>query len=366
MKYMVLTAKHHDGFCLFDSAFSDYKVTNTPFGRDIVAEYVEACRAEGLKVGLYFSLIDWHHPDFPQYGDRQAPLRNDPVAGANKGRNWNRYLEFMHSQVREVCSNYGKLDLLWFDFSYDDMTGEKWGGTELMSMVRELQPDVIVNNRIEVSGEGFGSLAACKPTPYHGDFVTPEQMIPPQGLHDVEGRPLAWEACVTMNGNWGYNVTDHYWKPADMLVRKLVECVSKGGNMILNVGPDATGRFPEESVERLRAIGAWMERNHPSIYGAGSVEGGPVEGLGKPDYGRVTRNGNTYYFHLYENAIGPLPLVGVPKDRIVSIRRVADGTEVPISTSWVHSDYPDVAFASLGPDPVLPDAVDTVLAVTVK
>ena len=191
-------------------------------------------------------------------------------------------------------------------------------------------------------------------------------MIPPQGLHDVEGRPLAWEACVTMNGNWGYNVTDHYWKPADMLVRKLVECVSKGGNMILNVGPDATGRFPEESVERLRAIGAWRERNHPSIYGAGSVEGGPVEGLGKPDYGRVTRNGNTYYFHLYENAIGPLPLVGVPKDRIVSIRRVADGTEVPISTSWVHSDYPDVAFASLGPDPVLPDAVDTVLAVTVK
>ena len=127
MRYVVLTAKHHDGFCLYDTQLSDYKVTNTPFGRDIVAEYVEACRAEGLKVGLYFSLIDWHHPDFPQYGDRQAPLRNDPVAGANEGKDWDRYLEFMHGQVREVCTNYGKLDLLWFDFSYDDMTGEKWG-----------------------------------------------------------------------------------------------------------------------------------------------------------------------------------------------------------------------------------------------
>ena len=201
MRYVVLTAKHHDGFCLYDTQLSDYKVTNTPFGRDIVAEYVEACRAEGLKVGLYFSLIDWHHPDFPQYGDRQAPLRNDPVAGANEGKDWDRYLEFMHGQVREVCTNYGKLDLLWFDFSYDDMTGEKWGGTELMSMVRELQPDVIVNNRIEVSGEGFGSLAACRPTPYHGDFVTPEQMIPPQGLHDVEGRP--WSACARSARGWG-------------------------------------------------------------------------------------------------------------------------------------------------------------------
>ena len=365
MKYVVLTAKHHDGFCLYDSALTDWKVTNTPFGRDIVAEYVEACRAEGLKVGLYFSIIDWHHPDFPQYGDRQAPLRNDPVLGSNEGRDFDRYLDYMHAQVREICTNYGKLDLLWFDFSYDDMRGEKWRASELMDMVRTLQPDVIVNNRLEVSGEGFGSLAACDPTPYHGDFVTPEQMIPPHGLFDVEGRPLAWEACVTMNGNWGYHATDTYWKPADMLVHKLVECVSKGGNMILNVGPDATGRIPDASLERLAAIGRWMERNGASIYGCGPAEGGPIE-VGRPDFGRVTRNGDTYYFHLYENAIGPMPLPGVPKNRIASMRRLRDGAEVQLSTSWVHSDYPDTAFANLGPDPVLPDPCDTVLAVRVR
>ena len=365
MKYAVLTAKHHDGFCLYDTETTDWKVTNTPFGRDIVAEYLEAFRAEDIRVGLYYSLIDWHHPDFPQYGDRQAPLRNDPVAGSNDNRHFERYLAYMHEQVRELCTNYGKLDLLWFDFSYDDMRGEKWGGTELMSMVRELQPDVIVDNRIEVSGEGFGSLAECNPTPYHGDFVTPERIIPPAGLKDVEGNPLAWEACITMNDNWGYCATDTNYKPSDLLIHKLVECVSKGGNLILNVGPDACGRFPAQSLKILDEIGDWMSRNAASIYGCGTVAGGPID-PDKPDYGRITRDGNTYYFHLYENALGPVPLMGVPKDRIASIRRLFDGTEVPLSTSWTHSDYPDIAFADLGPSPYLPDPVDTVLVVTIK
>lgn len=365
MRYAVLTAKHHDGFCLFDTATTDFKSTNTPYGRDIVANYLEAFRAEGIRVGLYYSLIDWHHPDFPQYGDRQAPLRHDPVAGSNEHRVFDRYLDYMHEQVREICTNYGKLDLLWFDFSYDDLRGEAWRGTELMSMVRELQPDVIVNNRIEVSGEGFGSLAQCDPTPYHGDFVTPERIIPPNGLFDVEGRPLAWEACITMNDNWGYFATDRNFKPADLLVHKLVECVSKGGNMILNVGPDATGRIPDESLAILDEIGRWMDRNGASIYGGGRAAGGPIE-VDRPEYGRVTRSGDTYYFHLYENALGPVPLMGVPKDRIEKIRLLRDGTEVPLSTSWVHSDYPDIAFADLGPSPVLPDPVDTVLAVTIK
>ena len=366
MRYMVLTAKHHDGFCLFDSALTDYKSTNTPFGRDLVAEYVEAARAEGLRVGLYFSLIDWHHPDFPQYGDRHAPLRDDARAGSNEGRDWERYLAYLHGQVRELCSNYGTIDLLWLDFSYDDMRGERWGATELMSMVRELQPDIIVNNRLEVSGEGFGSLAACAPTPYHGDFVTPEKFVPPHGLRDAQGRPLAWESCVTMNNNWGYCALDRMWKPAGMLVHALVECVSKGGNLILNVGPDATGRFPEASLERLRTIGRWMERNGESVWGAGSAEGGPLGEVPKPEWGRITRKGDTYYLHVYENTVGPLPLIGIPAERIVSMRRVADGAEVPISTSWVHSDYPGIAFADLGPDPVLPDPVDTVLAVRVR
>lgn len=284
MKYMVLTAKHHDGFCLFDSQYTDFKSTNTKCGRDLVAEYVDAVRAEGLKVGLYFSLLDWFHDDFPHYGDRNHPMRNNP-AYKNDDRDFDRYLTYMHNQVREICTNYGKLDVLWFDFSYDTLRGEAWKATELIKMVRKLQPDVIIDNRLEVSGEGYGSLAAGNPTPYHGDFVSPEQMIPPNGIQDVNGNDIAWESCVTMNNHWGYCANDHFFKPAPMLIKKLVECVSKGGNLLLNVGPDARGNIPEESIERLAEIGKWMKKNGESIYGCGKA------GIEKPDFGRVTRHG---------------------------------------------------------------------------
>ena len=359
MRYAVLTAKHHDGFCLYDSKYTDFKSTNTPCGRDIVREFLEAFRAEGLRVGLYFSVIDWHHPDFPHYGDRHHPMRNHPEC-SNERRDFDRYLEYMHGQVRELCENYGKIDIFWFDFSYDDMRGAKWKAAELADMVRTLQPGVILDNRLEVSGEGFGSLYECKPTPWHGDFVSPEKIIPPNGLQDVEGNDLCWEACVTMNHNWGYCSGDHYYKPADLLIKKLVECVSKGGNLLLNVGPDARGNFPPESIERLKAIGSWMKFNHKSIYGCGKA------GLEKPDYGRITRNGNRLYFHIYENTLGPLPLMGLKKEQISRIRWLATGAEIKISTSWVHSDYPEIVFADLGPDPVLPDGVDTVIEVTLK
>ena len=359
MKYVVMTAKHHDGFCLFDSAYTDFKSTNSPAGRDFVREYLDAARSRGLRAGLYFSLIDWRHPDFPHYGDRQHPMRDDPAYGS-EGRDFNRYLDYLHNQVRELCANYGRLDLLWFDFSYDDLRGEAWRATELVEMVRSLQPDVIIDNRLEVSGEGFGSLAACRPTPYHGDFVSPEQIIPPNGLRDVHGKPLIWESCVTMNNHWGYCATDHFYKPAPMLVKKLVECVSKGGNMLLNVGPDAQGRIPEESLQILREIGRWMDRSGDSVYGCGPA------GLEKPEYGRFTRNGDRLYCHVFENSIGPLPLYGLKREHIQSIRRLADGSEVPLSHSWVHNDYPDVAFADLGPDPALPDPVDTVLDIRLK
>ena len=227
-------------------------------------------------------------------------------------------------------------------------------------MVRSLQPDVIIDNRLEVSGQGYGSLADGNPTPYHGDFVSPEQIIPPNGICDVNGEDLAWEACVTMNNNWGYCATDHYFKPASMLIKKLVECVSKGGNLLLNVGPDARGNIPEESMERLQEIGRWMKKNSRSIYGCGKA------GIEKPDFGRVTRKGNHLYFHVYENTIGPLPLTGVKQEEIKAIRYVATGAEIPISTSWVHTDYPNIVFANLGPDPVLLDDVDTVVEVILK
>ena len=359
MQYVILTAKHHDGFCLFDSAYTDFKSTNTKLGRDIVRDFVDAVRAEGLRVGLYFSILDWHHPDYPHYGDEKHPMRNNPAC-SNEGRDFNRYLDFMHNQIRELCTNYGKLDILWFDFAYGDMRGETWRATELVDMVRSLQPGVIIDNRLEVSGEGFGSLAECRPTPYHGDFITPEKMIPPNGLQDVEGNDLLWEACVTMNHNWGYHATDRHYKSGAMLIKKLVECVSKGGNFLLNVGPDARGNIPPEAMERLEIIGTWMEKNSASIYGCGKAD------LPKPDYGRLTASGDKLYVHVYENTLGPLPLMGVERDRIRSIRYLSTGAEIQISTSWVHSDYPDIVFADLGPDPNLPDETDTVLEIRLQ
>ncbi|MGI6106369.1 MAG: alpha-L-fucosidase [Lachnospiraceae bacterium] len=359
MKYMVLTAKHHDGFCLFDSQYTDFKSTNTKCGRDLVREYVDAVRAEGLKVGLYYSLLDWYHDDYPHYGDRNHPMRNNPAYG-NENRDWNRYLTYMHNQVRELCTNYGKIDILWFDFSYDDMRGEKWGATELVNMVRELQPGIIIDNRLEASGEGYGSLATGNPKPYHGDFVSPEQIIPPDGVRDVNGEPMVWESCITMNNNWGYNAIDHFFKPAPMIIKKLVECVSKGGNLLLNVGPDSNGNIPKESQEILSQVGSWMKQNSESIYGCGRSS------LPKPDYGRVTQNGNTLYFHMFENTMGAVPLIGVKPGSVEYVRRLFDGSEVPVSHSWTHSDYPNICFVDLGPDPVLPDPVDTVLKVKLK
>ena len=363
MKYMVLTAKHHDGFCLFDSQYTDFKSTNTKCGRDLVREFLDAARGEGLKVGLYYSLLDWYHPDYPHYGDLHHPMRDNP-AYTNEGRDFNRYLTYLHNQVRELCTNYGKLDILWFDFSYENenavMRGETWKATRLVEMVRQLQPEIIIDNRLEVSGEGFGSLWEGNPTPYHGDFVSPEQIIPPEGIQDKQGRDLVWEACVTMNNNWGYCQNDHFFKPAPMLIKKLVECVSKGGNLLLNVGPDARGNIPPQSLEILGQIGAWMKDNSPSIYGCGKA------GMAKPDTGRITRKGNKLYYHLFENTIGPMPLAGLKREQIDHVRLLATGGEVPLSNSWMSSNYPEIVFADLGLDPVLPDPVDTVLEVTLK
>ncbi len=359
MGYVILTAKHHDGFCLFDSELTDFKSTNTPMGRDIVREFLEAGREAGLKVGLYYSLIDWHHPDFPHYGDRYHPMRSDPAA-SNEERDFERYLAYMHGQVKELCTRYGRLDVLWFDFSYNQLRGEVWRANELADMVRTLQPGILLNNRLEVSGEGFGSLAQGEPAPCHGDFVSPERMVPPEGLFDPQGRPLYWETCTTMNHSWGYCAGDTWYKPAPLLLKKLVECVSKGGNFLLNVGPDGNGRIPRQAMDTLKYLGQWMQINGESIRGCGP------SGMEKPEWGRITRRENVLYLHIYENALGPLPLYGIPAEKIRTIRLLQDGREIPLSVSWVHSDYPDMAFADLGPDPVLPDGDDTVLKVLLE
>lgn len=362
MKYAVLTAKHHDGFCLFDSALTDYKSTNTPCGRDIVKEYVEAFRAEGLKVGLYYSLLDWHHPDYPAYGDKQHPMRNNE---AFKGvqHNFDNYLDYMHGQVRELLTNYGKIDIMWFDFSYDDMTCEKWRATELVNMARSLQPDLIIDNRLEGSGEKSGTIKTQNPSVYAGDFACPEQMIPPKGLTDDQGNSIPWEACITLNDIWGYDAHDHHYKSARMVIRNLVECVSKNGNLILNVGPDAKGRFPKEAIQVLEGVADWMQDNFKSIYGCGIAE------YPKPEWGRFTQKGNKLYAHIYEDCINAICLPGMA-GKVDHMRLLKDGSEIQLTEYWNVKEYPEDAFFFFNNKRnlafPLPDERDTVVEITLK
>ncbi len=350
-RYAVMTTKHHDGFCLFDSHYTDYEATNTPAGRDLVRAYVEAFRAEGLKVGFYYSLLDWHHPDYPIAGDRFHPLRNHSDYQAHEG-NLPRYVDYVHNQVRELLTNYGQVDVMWFDFSYDHMKGEAWKAGELVQMVRALQPGIVIDDRLG------GNIKARQPESYAGDFASPEQIIPPEGMVNDAGEPIPWEACITLNDHWGYAAWDKNWKSPQTVVRALVECVSKGGNLLLNVGPTAKGEIPGECLRVLDQVGGWMLRNGASIYGCGNA------GLPKPEWGRFTRRGDRLYAHLLDRGIGPVNLRGL-HDRIACARLLADDSEIRIDRPWNATAYPDDAFITL-PTAELPDEWDTVVELRLK
>jgi alpha-L-fucosidase len=362
MKYAVLTAKHHDGFCLWDTQLTDFKSTNTPAGRDLVREYLEAFRAEGLKVGLYFSIIDWRHPDFPHFGDRQHPLRDDPNE-QNDRRDFDRYLDFMHGQVRELLTGYGRLDIMWFDFSYGDMKGPKWKSRELIEMARSFQPWLVVDNRLEGSGEESGTILTANPTDYAGDFACPEQMIPPAGIQNELGEPVPWEACITLNNHWGYCAADRHWKSAELVIRMLVECVSKDGNLLLNVGPDAKGRIPRASVDVLEEVGRWMADNGESIYGCGAAA------CPKPEWGRFTRKGKRLYAHVLDAQTGAVCLPDLA-GKVESLRLLADGSEIQRAHHWNLAEYPAHVFFHLNPQSFdsypLPDPRDTVVEIRLK
>ncbi len=358
MKYAIMTAKHHDGFCLFDSKLTDYKSTKTKAGRDLVAEFLDAFRAEGLKVGLYYSLIDWHHEDYPAYGDEHHPMRDNEAYKRDPAR-FSHYLDYMHGQVKELLTEYGKLDIMWFDFSYADMEGEKWGASKLMKLIRSIQPHLIINNRLEINGTGGGSIYLQTPGPYAGDFASPEQLIPATGEVNEAGEPIPWESCITLNDNWGYAASDQKWKSSKLIIRTLVECVSKNGNLLLNVGPDARGRIPEASLRILSEVGDWMQRNGESIYGCGQSV------YDKPDWGRLTQSGNTVYAHVMEQRVGAYTLPGLA-GRVRKARIVADGTELFTKLPWNAGQYKDDLFFNFAhPESntyPLPDERDTVIA----
>lgn len=288
MKYVVLTAKHHEGFCLWDSKFTDYKATNTPYGKDLLKPYVEAFRAEGLKVGFYYSLIDWHHPEFPI--DTFHPLRNRPdAAELNKSRDVAKYAEYMRNQVTELLTGFGDISVIWFDFSYPKreykgLPGKgrnEWQSEELITLVRKLQPNIIVGDRLDLPTDGN----------FPKDLATPEQYTP-RVAPTINGQPVRWEACHTFSGSWGYYRDETTWKDASQLINILVDTVALGGNLLMNVGPTARGTFDHRAIAALEAYGKWMDVNARSIYGAGPSSFTAPYGC------KFTQKGKRLYLHV--------------------------------------------------------------------
>jgi alpha-L-fucosidase len=317
MKYVVLTAKHHEGFCLFDSKFTDYKATNTPCGKDLIKEYVEAFRAEGLKVGFYYSLIDWHHPDYTI--DKVHPLRQESdsaYARLNKGRDMNKYREYLKNQVRELLTNYGEISIIWFDFSFPGKNGKgraDWDSENLLKMARSLQPGIIVDDRLDLSDVEGGF-----------DFISPEQYKVAK-WPEVNGKRVAWETCQTFSGSWGYYRDENTWKSSAQLIELLVESVSKGGNVLLNVGPTARGVFDYRAQDRLSRMGEWMKYNNRSVYGCTEAPSGFIA----PDNTLLTYNPDTrkLYIHLLAYPMGSLTLKNMA-DKVKYIQFLHDASEI--------------------------------------
>ncbi|MDR2815243.1 MAG: alpha-L-fucosidase [Proteiniphilum sp.] len=321
MKYVVLTSKHHEGFCLWDSKHTDFKVTNTPYGKDLIKPFVDAFRAEGIRIGFYYSLIDWHHPHFTY--DRihpNGPTNAEERKKANESRDMNIYRQYLKDQLTELLTQFGRIDELFLDFSYPGENGkgyEDWKSEELLALVHQLQPHIIVNDRADLDHTDWG-----------WDYTTPEQFMP-QEWPTVRGERVPWETCQTFSGSWGYYRDEYTWKSVHQLVVMLIETVSKGGNLLLNAGPTARGVFDDRANERLAGIGEWMKFHSRSIYGCTQA----------PDEYKTPRNClTTYnpetrrlYIHVLEWPFNSLHLPGF-KDKIEYAQLLNDGSEIKFRT----------------------------------
>ncbi len=327
MRYFVITAKHHEGFCLWDSRHTDFKVTNTPFGRDILRETLDAFRAEGLRVGIYYSLLDWHHPDFtvdcfhPERDNRQECERNST-------RDMRRYAEYMRNQVTELLTEYGPVDILWFDFSYTHMADGKgradWESERLLELVRRLRPGIILDDRMDLPGAG--------------DFVSPEQIVPVRSPHDGSGKPIAWEGCHTFSGSWGYNRDEMYWKSSRQFIGMLVKHVARGGNMLMTVGPTGRGNFDARAERALTVYANWMRLNARSIYGCTMAPPAWTE----PALCHYTYNPDTrrLYVHVFDWPLLKLELPNLA-DKVEYAQLLGDASEVPFGNGTPKPEHFD-------------------------
>ena len=340
MKYIVITSKHHDGFCLWDSELTEFDVINTPYGRDLLAPLAKACREEGLSLCFYHSIMDWTHPDY-------EPLPNwDPNRKGHRG-DFEEYVKYMKNQVRELVVNYDPA-ILWFDGEWESTWTHKHGKM-MYDYCRSLKLSILVNNRVDKGRQGMQGMN--KDGGFRGDFGTPEQEIPEQGLGDVD-----WESCMTMNDTWGFKKNDHNWKSSEDLIRNLIDIAGKGGNYLLNIGPTAAGKIPKPSIERLKDIGQWMKINNQSIYGT------TASPFVKLTWGRctkkVTDNKTILYLHVFD----------WPKNNKLTL----EGLRNPLKKAWLldgnkplpTSRENNATTVHLPAKPV--DPIATVIAVEIK
>jgi alpha-L-fucosidase len=319
MKYVVITSKHHDGFSMFRTKLTPYNIVDaTPWKKDPMADLAAACKEAGLRFSFYHSIMDWHNPD--------------------QEKDFAKYSEYLHGQVKELLTQYGPLGILWFD-------GEWIGpwdaakGRELYEFCRSIQPDLVVNNRVGKRGRT------------DGDYETPEQEIPAGAV-----KARLWETCMTLNDTWGYKTSDHNWKPAGDVVRKLVDIASKGGNFLLNVGPTAEGVIPPESVERLQEVGRWMKTNGDAIYGT------TMSPWRRHAWdGRATTKGDVLYVHVYKWPEGSLKIAGL-KGEVVGVKALDPA--IALGKPEIAADG-DATVITL-PKPEKTDPADTVVAVRFK
>ena len=324
-RYMVFTTKHHDGFCMFDSQYTDYKITRMPYGKDIVRQLADACHAKQMPLGFYYSPPDMNHPGYRD----TSKLSATNYRGEPERPEWPLYLEYMGLQLHELLTRYGDVAEVWFD-AVDANTQDRYDGQRFVDEVRRLQPMALVNNRAGVPG----------------DFVTPEQFIPKaipvKGVrmdspdHSEADKQVItvprqedfqpWEACMTINDTWAYRPKDHNFKSADALIRSMVEIISRGGNFLLDVGPQPDGRIQPECAERLETMGKWVHNNAPAIYGSTY---GPIQGQSKY---RTTARGSSAYVFLMDASCKEIELKGLHR-KIASVRLLSSGRPVPFTAT---------------------------------
>jgi alpha-L-fucosidase len=339
-QYMVFTTKHHDGFCMFDTSYTDYKITNTPYGRDIVALLAAACQERGMPLGFYYSPPDMHHPAFRDTSKLAAENWN----GEPARQEWPLYLEYMQLQLTELLTRYGPVALIWFDGLHHP---EKFDGIRFLELIRHLQPATLVNDRIGLPG----------------DYQTPEQFIPngiptkdvhfnavdtsiQKQLRSTVPKPedfQLWETCMTINNTWAYNMHDREFKSVQFLIRGLVEVASRGGNFLLNVGPQPDGVIQSEFQERLDAMGEWLSVNGESIYG---TTYGPVQGVARI---RTTAKGKQVFVHVFDWPSSALDIEGL-EARVISAHLLASGQ--PLTFRQTEGRL-QIALPAHAPDPIV-------------